>query len=52
VGTEFYHISGDTGEKTLKSNLILATDSKGKNLYLLRDRKSKFPVFTERGIIG
>ena len=52
TGSEFYHVSGDTGEKTLKSNLILATDSKGKNLYLLRDRKSKFPVFNERGIIG
>jgi len=33
-GTEFFHRSGDTGEKTLKSNLVLATDSEGKNLYL------------------
>lgn len=50
--TEFYHRSGDTGTKTLKSNLILATDRKGKNLYLLKDRRSKYPVFTERGILG
>lgn len=51
-GTEFYHISGDTGEKTLKSNLILATDSKGKNLYLLKDKRSRYPVFSGRGILG
>ena len=51
-GQEFYHISGDTGEKTLKSNLILATDSKGKNLYLLKDKESKLPFFSKRGIIG
>lgn len=52
VGTEFFHRSGDTGEKTLKSNLILATDSEGKNLYLLKKTKSGLPKFTSRGIIG
>ena len=52
-GQEFYHLSGDTGEKTLKSNLILATDSKGKNLYLLKDKKNRRPYFSgKRGIIG
>ena len=52
-GQEFYHISGDTGEETLKSNLILATDSKGKNLYLLKDKKNRRPYFSgKRGIIG
>ena len=51
-GTEFYHLSGDTGEKTLKSNLILATDQDGKNLYLLKDKKSKHPFFSSRGLIG
>jgi hypothetical protein len=50
--TEFYHKSGDTGEKILKTNLILATDKDGKNLYLLRKNNSKYPVFTDRGIIG
>lgn len=52
VGTEFFHKSGDTGEKTLKSNLVLATDSEGKNLYLLKKTKGGYPRFTNRGIIG
>jgi hypothetical protein len=52
VGTEFFHRSGDTGEKTLKSNLVLATDSEGKNLYLLKKTKGSLPRFTNRGIIG
>lgn len=52
-GTEFYHTAGDTGEKVLKSNLILATDQKGKNLYLLKiDSKSRYPFVSSRGIIG
>ena len=49
---EFYHRSGDTGAEVLKSNLILATDEKGRNLYLLKDKGSKYPKFTKRGIIG
>ena len=52
VGTEFFHKSGDTGDKMLKTNLILATDSEGKNLYLLKKTKGGFPKFTSRGIIG
>ena len=51
-GVEFYHKAGDTGNRMLKSNMILATDSKGKNLYLIKDKKTKYPVFTGRGIIG
>ena len=51
-GQEFWHKSGDIGGEILKSNLILATDKDGKNLYLLRDKKSKFPYFSPRGLIG
>ncbi len=51
-GVEFYHRSGDTGEEVLPSNLILATDSKGENFYLIKDKKSKRPYFSGRGIIG
>ena len=53
VGTEFYHKSGDLGERTIKTNLILATDPEGKNLYLVRKNKdSKYPLFSNRGILG
>ncbi len=52
TGTRFYHDSGDTGTKMLKSNLILATDTKGKNLFLVRDKESKYPFFSSRGVIG
>ena len=53
AGTEFYHKSGDTGEKMLKTNLILATDQKGENLYLIKnDPRMKRPYFSDRGIIG
>lgn len=52
-GTQFYHISGDTGERKLPSNLILATDPKGENFYLIKDDATKKePFFSERGIIG
>jgi hypothetical protein len=52
-GTEFYHTAGDTGEKVLKSNLILATDQDGRNLYLIKmDPESRYPHVTNRGIIG
>ena len=50
--TEFYHKSGDVGNKILKTNLILATDSKGKNLYLVKATKNKRPYFSKLGIIG
>lgn len=52
AGQEFFHKAGDTGEKVLKSNLILCTDKNGKNLYLVRDTKSNRPYFSSRGIIG
>jgi len=52
TGTRFVHESGDTGNKVLRSNLILATDRTGKNFYLIKDKKSKHPYFSERGIIG
>ncbi len=51
-GVEYTHKSGDTGEQILKSNLILATDESGKNLYLIKDKKSKYPLVNSRGIIG
>ena len=51
-GVEYYHRSGDIGHKILKSNAILATDIKGKNLYILKDKNTKYPKFTERGIVG
>jgi hypothetical protein len=50
-GTEFFHKSGDTGDRMLKSNLILATD--GENLFLIKsDPNSRYPYVNERGIIG
>ena len=53
VKTEFYHKAGDIGGKMLTTNMILATDKQGRNLYLVRKNKnSKYPVFTARGIIG
>jgi len=52
-GTRFYHNSGDTGTKKLKTNLILCTDEEGKNLFLIKaNPKAKHPYFSERGIIG
>lgn len=51
-GTEFYHNMGDTGEKKLKSNAILATDPKGKWIYIVKDKDTKHPFFSSRGVIG
>ena len=52
TGTEFYHKSGDTGERTLKSNLILAKDA-GQNYFLIKQNPgSRYPYVNERGIIG
>lgn len=52
TGVEFYHKFGDYGSsmKFGKHKPILATDAKGKNLYIIKD-KSSFHL-TERGIIG
>ena len=52
ANTEFWHKSGDTGETKLNTNLILATDKAGKNLYLVKKSKAKRPYFSEQGIIG
>ena len=49
---EYYHKAGDLGERTIKTNLILATDKEGHNLYLVKAKNTKYPVFTDRGIIG
>ena len=52
-GTQFYHKSGDLGHKKIKSNAILCTNQAGTQLYLVREDKNvKFPVFSERGILG
>jgi hypothetical protein len=47
----FYHDFGDTGEKMLNVRPILATDAKGKDLFLI-PQSSKYPYFSDRGIIG
>ena len=53
AGQEFYHKLGDTGSNVLKTNLILATDKDGKNLYLVKkDKNVKRPYFSAQGIIG
>lgn len=53
VGINFFHKTGDTGDKKLKSNWILAVDKSGKHFYLIKeDESSSYPVFTGRGIIG
>jgi len=51
-GIEYYHNMGDTGEEILESNAILATDPKGKWLYILKDKNTKRPFFSPRGVIG
>ena len=49
---EYYHKSGDIGTTVLKSNAILATNKEGTQLYILKEKGTKYPKFTERGIIG
>lgn len=49
---EMYHKSGDTGEEMLETNVILATDKDGKNLYLVKKTRDNRPIFTKAGIIG
>ncbi len=49
-GHLYEHKLGDLGGKTLKEKPILATDSAGKNLYIVPDKAR--PKFTSRGIIG
>ncbi len=52
AGHEFYHKSGDLGHKTIKSNAILATNQQGTQLFIVREKDSRYPLFTGRGIIG
>ena len=52
-GQIYQHAMGDTGTKKLGPNSILCTDSRGKNFYIIKlDSGKKFPLFSERGIIG
>lgn len=52
-GIEFTHAAGDVGSKKISSNTILAASADGKQLYLIKENPgSKYPVFTNRGIIG
>jgi len=51
----FEHQSGDTGSKKLASNIVVATDAEGKNIYLMKlDPDKREPYFDPggRGIIG
>lgn len=47
----FFHKFGDTGDEMLNVRLILATDAKGKNLFLIPGSPN-YPYFSDRGIIG
>ena len=52
-GTEFYHKAGDLGYKVIKSNAILCTNKEGTQLYIVReDKEVKYPIFSDRGILG
>jgi hypothetical protein len=52
TGTRFVHESGDLGHKTIKSNAILCTNADGSQLYIVKEHNTKYPKFTDRGIIG
>lgn len=49
--TRFFHEFGDTGEGRQPKLPILATDKKGKHLFIV-PTSGKYPYFSERGIIG
>ena len=50
--TRYYHKGGDLGHKVIKSNAILATNKEGTQLYIVKEKKGKYPRFTSRGIVG
>lgn len=52
TGIRYTHEAGDLGHKIIKSNAILATNKQGTQLYIVRDKKKKYPIFNRRGIIG
>ena len=45
------HDAGDTGSRKVNAKTILATDEKGRNLYIVPQHPT-YPKFTDRGIIG
>ena len=49
-GVRYTHRFGDTGEGMLPEKPILCTDSKGRNLFILKDGAQTH--FSERGIIA
>ena len=51
-GVEFYHRAGDLGYATIRSNAILATNKAGTQLYILKEKGTKYPRFTKKGLIG
>jgi len=50
--TVFFHKAGDLGGKTIKSNAILATNKDGTQLYIVKEKNTKYPRFSDKGIIG
>ena len=52
AGTRYTHEGGDLGHKVIKSNAILATNKEGTQLYIVREKKTKYPRFSGRGIEG
>lgn len=52
VGTRFTHEAGDLGHKIIKSNAILATNKEGTQLYIVKEKNTKYPRFSGRGILG
>ena len=50
-GKHFEHKFGDTGERMLPERPILATDKRGKALYLIPESR-RYPRMTRRGIVG
>ena len=50
AGKHFEHLFGDTGVRLLPHQPILATDKRGKALFIIPDKAS--PRMTQRGVIG
>ena len=51
-GTRYSHELGDTGVRVLRSNCILCTDSRGRSLFIVKDKGGSRPFFSDRGLIG
>jgi hypothetical protein len=52
-GKTFRHEFGDTGGRMVNTMVYLATDKGRKQFYLVNAKvNSKYPVFTDRGIVG